>query len=137
MANHTSPRSLAYLRVSTSRITLSPCMVCPSSRTSDRAGRVRAPTHAHPVFDDKISTPTHPLGECLSNTPTHPAHRKKTEFGVGARSPLKRHPVARLPVGLEAGVPTSGASRWPLHHNSVIFGDPERYQLKCILYVPL
>jgi len=49
------------------------------------------------------------LGECLSNTPTHPAHRKKTKFGVGARSPLKRHPVARSPVGLEAGVPTSGA----------------------------
>jgi len=29
-------------------------------RTSDRAGRARAPTHAHPVFDDKISTPTRP-----------------------------------------------------------------------------
>ena len=29
-------------------------------RTTDRAGRARAPTHAHPVFDDKNSTPTHP-----------------------------------------------------------------------------
>jgi len=109
-------------------------------RTSDRAGRARAPTHAHPVFDDKISTPTHParakktkwtptrpLGECLSNTPTHPAHRKRTKFGVGARSPLKRHPVARWPVGLEAGVPTSGACRWPLHLSFVIPGDPERF----------
>ena len=29
-------------------------------RTSDRAGRARAPTHAHPVFDNKVLTPTRP-----------------------------------------------------------------------------
>ena len=29
-------------------------------RTTDRAGRARAPGPAHPVFDDKNSTPTHP-----------------------------------------------------------------------------
>ena len=29
-------------------------------RTSDRAGRTRAPTHAHPVFDNKVPTPTRP-----------------------------------------------------------------------------
>ena len=34
--------------------------VCALARTTDRAGRARAPTHAHPVFDDKNSTPTHP-----------------------------------------------------------------------------
>jgi len=84
---------------------------------------------AHPPGPSKKTkwTPTRPLGECLSNTPTHPAHRKRTKFGVGARSPLKRHPVARWPVGLEAGVPTSGACRWPLHLNFVIPGDPERF----------
>ena len=77
------------------RMKMSPDIV--AARTSDRAGRARAPTHAHPVFDNKVPTPT------------HPAHRQKTKFGVGARSPLKRHPVARSPVRLEAGVPTSGA----------------------------
>ena len=30
------------------------------NRTSDRAGRARAPTHAHPVFDSKVPTPTRP-----------------------------------------------------------------------------
>ena len=86
-------------------------------------------THAHPVFDDKIPTPTRPAraGVCLSNTHTHPAHRKETKFGVGARSPLMRHPVARSPVGLEAGVQTSEACRWPLRHNFMIPGDPERF----------
>ena len=31
-----------------------------ATRTSDRAGRARAPTHAHPVFDNKVLTPTRP-----------------------------------------------------------------------------
>ena len=92
---------------------------------------------AHPPGPSKKTkwTPTRPLGECLSNTPTHPAHRKWTKFGVGARSPLKRHPVARWPVGLEAGVPTPGACRWPLYLNFVIPGDPERfYVYSCTYY---
>jgi len=101
---------------------------CPGAHPRPPGFRQQSPD-AHPPGPSKKTewTPTRPLGECLSNTPTHPAHGKKTKFGVGARSPLKRHPVARSPVGLEAGVPTSGACRWPLRHNSVIFGDPERY----------
>ena len=101
---------------------------CPGAHPRPSGFR-RQNLDAHPPGPSKKTkwTPTRPLGECLSNTPTHPAHRKRTKFGVGARSPLKRHPVARWPVGLEAGVPTSGACRWPLHLNFVIPGDPERF----------
>ena len=83
---------------------------CPGAHPRPPGFRQQSPD-AHPPGPSKKTewTPTRPLGECLSNTPTHPAHGKKTKFGVGARSPLKRHPVARSPVGLEAGVPTSGA----------------------------
>ena len=80
---------------------------------------------AHPPGPRKKTkwAPNRPLGKCLSNSPTHPAHRKKTKFGVGAQSPLKRHPVARSRVGSEAGVQTSGGCRWPLRHFFVIPGD--------------
>ena len=98
---------------------------CPGAHPRPPGFRRQNPD-AHPPGPSKKTkrTPTRPLGECLSNTPTHPAHKKRTKFGVGARSPLKRHPVARWPVGLD---PTSGACRWPLHLNFVIPGDPERF----------
>ena len=114
--------------ISTSYQDLRQGRACPGAHPRPPGFRQQSPD-AHPPGPSKKAkwTPTRPLGECLNNTPTHPAHRKRTKFGVGARSPLKRHPVARWPVGLEAGVPTLGACRWPLHLNFVIPGDPERF----------
>jgi len=46
-----------------------------ANRTTDRAGRARAPGPAHPVFDDKNSTPTHPArgkkAKCDIGRPVH------------------------------------------------------------------
>jgi len=75
------------------------CTWCRMVRTTDRAGRARTPTHAHPVFDDKNSTPTHPAHwnnpkrrppahwACVSKTcpPTRP-EGKRPNVTWGARS---------------------------------------------------
>jgi len=83
-----------------------------STRTSDRAGRVRAPTHAHPVFDDKISTPTRPAraknqngrppAHWASASATRPPTRpkgKRPKVVLGARSPHGKHPETQKQWG--------------------------------------
>ena len=100
-----------------------------TGRTSDRAGRVRAPTHAHPVFDDKISTPTRPArakkrngrppNHWASASATRPPTRpkgKRLKVVVGARSPRGKHPVAWTHVGFEPWTHDPQQSWLPLNH---------------------
>ena len=79
------------------------------SRTSDRAGRARAPTHAHPVFDDKISTPTRPARAKKRNgrPPTHWA-------SASATRPPARPKGKRLKV-VEGARPRVENTRSPGH----------------------